>query len=155
MRKILFLVCVLGLSCVSLAQSKTDWSSLTSLRAGQKIQIVDTQSKKHSGTFVSGSDTSISYRDTVGEHSIEKQEIRTVTIMENKHRLRNTLIVDCGRCWRWEPQSAQRPTNPARLNLSVLIPEAEPCQPVSVQWSAEWEAQLSVSCFPPTARSTT
>lgn len=93
MRKVLFLVCVLGLSCVSRAQSKTDWSSLTSLRAGQKIQIVDTQSKKHSGTFVSGSDTSISYRDTVGEHSIEKQEIRTVTIMENKHRLRNTVIV--------------------------------------------------------------
>ena len=92
MRKILFLVCVLGLSCVSRAQSKTDWSSLTSLRAGQKIQIVDTQSKKHSGTFVSVSDAAISYRETAGEHSIEKQDVRSVNLMENEHRLRNTLI---------------------------------------------------------------
>ncbi len=93
MRKILFLVCVFGLSCVSRAQDKTAWSSLTGLNAGQKIQIVDTQSKKHSGIFVSASDTAISFSETTGDHSIEKQNLRSVTLMENKHRLRNTLIL--------------------------------------------------------------
>jgi hypothetical protein len=59
---------------------------------GQKIQIVDTNSKKHSGTFVSVSGTTLSYQDSAGEQTIEQQDIRCVKLMENKHRLRNTLI---------------------------------------------------------------
>jgi hypothetical protein len=92
MRKILLLLCVFGLSCFSLAQNKTAWSSLTGLHAGQKIEIVDTQSKKHSGTFVSASDTAISYSETTGDHSIEKQDIRSVKLVEHQRRLRHTLI---------------------------------------------------------------
>ncbi len=92
MSKILFLVCVFGLSCVSLAQDKTAWSSLTGLHAGQKIEIVDTQSKKHSGTFVSASDTAIAYSETTGDHSIEKQDVRSVKLLEHQRRLRHTLI---------------------------------------------------------------
>ncbi len=92
MRKILFLVCVLGLSCVSLAQDKSAWSNLTGLHAGQKIQIVDTQSKKHSGTFVSASDTAISYSETTGDHSIEKQNVRSVKLLEHQRRPRHVLI---------------------------------------------------------------
>jgi hypothetical protein len=49
-------------------------------------------SKKHSGTFVNVSDTAISYRETAGEQTIQKQDIRSVKLMENRHRLRNTLI---------------------------------------------------------------
>jgi hypothetical protein len=92
MRAIVFLLCVCGLSSASVAQSNPAWSSLTGLHAGQKIQIVETNAKKHSGTFVSVSNTAISYRETTGEHSIDKQDVRTVTLMENQHRLRNTLI---------------------------------------------------------------
>ena len=67
MRNIMFLLGVLALPCLSLAQSNPDWSNLTKLHAGQQIQIVETNSQKHSGTFVSASDTSLVYRETAGE----------------------------------------------------------------------------------------
>ena len=42
MRKSLFLICVLGLPCVSWAQTnRASWANLSALRAGQKIQIVE------------------------------------------------------------------------------------------------------------------
>ena len=69
------------------------WSELSGLQPGQKIQVVGMTSKKHSGKFVSISDTAISYRETNGEQSIPKQEVLSVKLMEHKHRLRNTLIV--------------------------------------------------------------
>jgi hypothetical protein len=61
--------------------------------AGQKIQVVEITSKKHSGLFASVSDTAISYRETTGEQSIQKRDVLSVILMENKHRLRNSLIV--------------------------------------------------------------
>jgi hypothetical protein len=92
MRKGLFLICVLGLSCVAWAQTnRASWANLSVLHAGQKIQIVDMNSKKHSGTFVNVSDTAISYR-AESEQTIQKEDIRSVKLMENKRRLRNTLI---------------------------------------------------------------
>jgi len=93
MRKVLFLVCVLGLPCVLPAQvNQPSWTSLSSLQSGQNIQIVDTVSKKYTGAFISVSDTAVSLRDTSGEKSIQKQDVRSVKLMVNKHRLRNTLI---------------------------------------------------------------
>jgi hypothetical protein len=49
-------------------------------------------SKKHSGSFVNFSETAISYQDTAGQQTIPRQAIRRVKLMENKHRLRNSLI---------------------------------------------------------------
>jgi hypothetical protein len=92
--KILLLICIVGIPCASLAQTnQTSWSNLSTLRSGQKIQVVEMTSKKHSGLFASASDTAISYRKTTGEQSIQKQDVLSVKLMENKHRLRNTLIV--------------------------------------------------------------
>jgi hypothetical protein len=93
MRKILFLICVLGMPCTSYSQTnQASWANLSALHAGQKIQVVEINSKKHSGTFVNFSDTAISYKQTAGEQSVQKQDVRSVKLMENKHRLRNTLI---------------------------------------------------------------
>ena len=93
MRKIFLLLFVLGLSCVAFAQTdQASWANLSGLRPGQKIQVVEMNSKKHSGTFVNFSDTAISYKQTAGEQSVQKQDVRSVKLMENKHRLRNTLI---------------------------------------------------------------
>ena len=85
---------VLGLSCAAFAQTdQASWANLSGLRPGQKIRVVGITPKKHSGNFVSVSDTAISYRETTGEQSIPKQDVLSVKLMENKHRLRNTLIV--------------------------------------------------------------
>ena len=93
MRKGLFLICILELSCASWAQTnRASWTNLSVLQAGQKIQIVDMNSKKHSGTFVNVSDTAVSYQEAASQQTIQKQDIRSVKFMENKHHLRNTLI---------------------------------------------------------------
>ncbi len=93
MRKNLLLIFVLGLSCISWAQNnRASWANLVGLQTGQKIEIVDMNSKKHSATFVSFTDTAISYQDSAGERTIQKEEVRSVKLMQNKHRLRNTLI---------------------------------------------------------------
>jgi hypothetical protein len=94
MRKSLSLICVLALSCVSWAAqtNRATWANLSGLQAGQKIQIVDMNSKKHSGTFVSVSGTTLSYQDSAGEQTIQKQDVRSVKLMKNKDRLRNILI---------------------------------------------------------------
>jgi len=93
MRKSLLLICVVGLSCVSWARTnRASWANLTGLQAGQKIEIVDMKSKKHLGTFVNVTDTAISYEDGAGDRTILKEDVRSVKLMKNKHRLRNTLI---------------------------------------------------------------
>ena len=93
MKNILFLICALGAPVALLAQSSQgSWANLGGLQPGQKIQVAEMTSKKHSGTFVSFSDAAISYQDTAGEKTIQKQDVRSVKLMENKHRLRNTLI---------------------------------------------------------------
>ena len=94
MLKILFLLCVLGLPFVARAQiNQPSWAKLSTLHEGQKIQVVDMNSAKHFGTFVNVSDTAISYSETAGEQTIQNREVRSVKLMENKHRLRNTLIL--------------------------------------------------------------
>jgi hypothetical protein len=93
-RKTFLLLLVLGLTCAAFAQTdQASWSNLSRLRPGQKIQVVGMPSKKHSGNFVSVSDTAISYSETTGEQSISRQDVLSVKLMENKHRLRNTIIV--------------------------------------------------------------
>ena len=37
-------------------------------------------------------DTAISYQESAGEKAIQKQDVRSVKVKENKHRLRNSLI---------------------------------------------------------------
>lgn len=94
MRAILFLICVLGLSSASLAQTnQASWANLNTLRPGQKIQIVDATSKKYSGTFLNISETAISFKETAGEQALQKQDVHSVKLIKTNHRLRNTLIV--------------------------------------------------------------
>jgi hypothetical protein len=72
---------------------RASWANLRGLQPGQRIQVVGMTSKKHSGNFVSVSDTAISYREKNGEQSIPKQDVASVKLTEHKHRLRNTLIL--------------------------------------------------------------
>ena len=87
MRKFWILICVLGMPCAASAQ----WENLNTLQAGRKIQVIE-NSKKDSGTFLSVSDKGISLQGKSGAQTIQRQDVRSVKLMENKHRLRNTLI---------------------------------------------------------------
>jgi hypothetical protein len=81
------------MSCASFAQTHPEsWQKLSSLQPGQKIHVVEINSKKHSGSFVSVSATAIRFTETTGDLTLQKQDVRTVKLMRNGHRLRNTLI---------------------------------------------------------------
>ncbi len=93
MRNAILLACLLAIACVSNAQGgPSSWANLSGLRAGQKIQIEEMNSKKHSGILESVSDSAISIRDASGEMSVQKQDVRSVKLLSSSHRLRNTLI---------------------------------------------------------------
>jgi uncharacterized protein YcfJ len=93
MRNRLLLLCVLGFSCVSPAQSnQASWANLSRLQPGQKIQVDEVNSKRLSGAFVNVSDSAIALKDATGEQSVPRQDVRSVKLAKGNHRLRNTLI---------------------------------------------------------------
>jgi hypothetical protein len=93
MRNRLLLLFVLGVSCVSGAQSnQASWAKLSRLQPGQQIQVDEMNAKKHSGAFISVSDSAISLKESAGEQSVPMQEVRRVKLAKGNHRLRNTLI---------------------------------------------------------------
>ncbi|MGH9710149.1 MAG: hypothetical protein ACRD37_06355, partial [Candidatus Acidiferrales bacterium] len=93
MRGLLLVICALAMPCVSSAQSKqSSWENLSTLRAGQKIEIVETNLKKDTGTFAAVSDDGIRLNEATGEQTIPRASVMRVTLRENRHRGRNTLI---------------------------------------------------------------
>jgi hypothetical protein len=94
MSKLLLLICVGGLPCALCAQTnQASWANLSVLRAGEKIQVIDANLKKHSGTFVSVSEAAISYEQIAGEQTIQKPDVRSVKRMRTKRRLLNTVLL--------------------------------------------------------------
>jgi hypothetical protein len=87
MRTFWIVACLLVTPSVVSAQ----WENLNTLQSGQKIQVVET-SKKDSGTFLSVSEKEILLQGTSGAQTIQRQDVRSVKLMVNKHRLRNALI---------------------------------------------------------------
>ncbi|MGA8340390.1 MAG: hypothetical protein WB781_00485, partial [Candidatus Sulfotelmatobacter sp.] len=61
---------------------------------GTKVQIVEMNSKKLFGTFVNLSDTAMACQECAGEQTIRKQDVRSVKLMKNKHRLCNTPVLE-------------------------------------------------------------
>ena len=93
MRKLGFLLCILGIpSIVSARGNQATWENLSTLQPRQQIQVVGMNSKAHSGSFLNVSGTAISLEEKGGELTIQRQEVRSVKLMEHAHRLRNTLI---------------------------------------------------------------
>jgi hypothetical protein len=89
----LLLVILFAAPCVSVAQTNSSsWANLSALHTGQKIQVVESNSQKHTGNFESVSDSAISIRVATGEASVPRQDVRSVKLMENRHRMRNLLI---------------------------------------------------------------
>lgn len=98
MRSKLLLTCVLSTCCASMAEyNPGSWANLNKLHAGQRIQIIEVGAKRHSGTFVSVSDSAISIKegagkDASGDESFQMKDVRSVRVSGNNRRLRNTLI---------------------------------------------------------------
>lgn len=94
MRRLLICACALALPCTGWAQSgksATSWRNLSTLRAGEKIQVVDTSREKHSGAFVSFSDRSITMKGKHETEMIQRVDVASVSVTE-RHTLRKALI---------------------------------------------------------------
>ncbi len=93
MRKFALLMCALGITFTAAAQTNQgSWANLSKLTPGQKIQIVESTNAKHSGTFVSVSDSAIDFTDAAGSESVPRQSVRSVKLLKNHHRMRHALI---------------------------------------------------------------
>ena len=93
MRRALLVACLLMIPCVSRAQkTPASWDGLNALRAGDKVEVVETSLKKHTGTFAAVSEESLTLREGAAEQSIRKEDVMRVTSLAKSHRLRNALI---------------------------------------------------------------
>jgi hypothetical protein len=93
MRKLFLLTCVLGVPFGSWAQSHPlSWENLDRLQPGDRIQVVEMNSKKVTGIFSSVSDAAISFEGPKGQQAIQRQDVRSVKLTKNTHRLRNGLV---------------------------------------------------------------
>jgi hypothetical protein len=93
MRSMMISLCVLAFACSSPAQTdKRSWVNLSALQPGSRIEVVGTNSKHDSGQFVSVTEAAVTLEEKSGEKTIQRQDVRIVRLMKNKHRLRNTLL---------------------------------------------------------------
>ena len=93
MRSTFMLICALAASCLLSAQGKPDpWANLSTLQAGDRIQIFEVNQNSVIGTFVGVTPEGLSIHDKGGSHTIAKQEIRSVKSLRGTHRLRNIAI---------------------------------------------------------------
>lgn len=93
MRQFLVLVCVFALPSALWARTNpalSSWGNLSVLQAGQKVQIIDTAQKKHSGKFSAFTDTGITLHEKHGDETIARADVLRVNV--SGHRLRHTLI---------------------------------------------------------------
>ncbi len=69
---------------------ETGWSNLQQVRVGQKIEVVDTNLKKHKGTFLSFSDEAISLRVGKDEVGVQRPHVLRVSV-QGGGRWKNAL----------------------------------------------------------------
>jgi hypothetical protein len=93
MRKFSIVALLLGVPLVSRAQTAhNSWAALNALHVGQKIEVVETNLKKHSGAFSTVTDEAIQLREGGADVAIDRENVMRVTLLEKSHRLRNALI---------------------------------------------------------------
>jgi len=89
MKTLLVAMLVLAMPLALWAQNnQSDWQQLSQLQSGEKISVVDSSHKKHSGAFSSFSDQFIIVRANTGDETIPRRDIREIKRSKRSHRLR-------------------------------------------------------------------
>jgi hypothetical protein len=97
MRKLALMVAFLGMPVFSRAQTpRNSWAELNALRPGQKIEIVETNLKKHKGTFSTVTDEAMQLRESGNDVGIKREDVMRVTVLDKSHRLRNAVLLGVG-----------------------------------------------------------
>ena len=94
MLRLALLGMLLGMPILSHAQAnRNSWDALNGLRTGQRIEVVETNLKKHKGTFSTVTDEAIQLREQGTDVGIKKADVMRVTLLDQSHRLRNAFIL--------------------------------------------------------------
>jgi hypothetical protein len=94
MRKLVVTLMLLGTPILSCAHTpENSWAALNALHAGQRIQIIETNLKKHSGTFSTVTDEAIQLREAGSDVGIRKENVMRVTLLDKSHRLRTASLL--------------------------------------------------------------
>jgi hypothetical protein len=87
---LLLLLMVTGFG--SAQSSQNNWDNLKQLRAGHKIEVVDSSMKSLRGPFVSVSEEAITLQVGKNPQSIERAKVVRVSVRDTSHRTRNMLL---------------------------------------------------------------
>jgi hypothetical protein len=94
MRKLAVTLMLMGTPILSRAQTpENSWAALNALHAGQRIEIIETNFKKHGGTFSTVTDEGIQLREGGSDVGIRKENVMRVTLLDKSHRLRNAFLL--------------------------------------------------------------
>lgn len=94
MRNLALISILLGMPVPSHAQpNRNSWDALNTLHAGQRIEVVETNLKKHRGTFSTVTDEAIQVREGGSDVGIKREDVMRVTLLDKSHRLRNAFIL--------------------------------------------------------------
>src|SRR5207244_9495095 len=113
---------------------KDDWKALYGLRSGEKIELIETDMKKHVGTFSTVTEEAIQIHEGSNDIGIRKENVARVTVLDKSHRLRNALIfgvVGAGAGAGIGVAASRWSNSNTSVNLSVLERRAQiPIRPV-------------------------
>lgn len=94
MRKLAVTLILLGTPILSRAQTpENSWAALNALHTGQRIEIIETNLKKHSGTFSTVTDEGMQLREGGSDMGIRKENVMRVTLLDKSHRPRNAFLL--------------------------------------------------------------
>jgi len=81
-----------GISQALVAQQQGSWSDLNRLKAGQSIQVVETNLKRHDGKFVAATDDLLSLKEEGADISIKRNDVARVSISSGAKRGEHAVI---------------------------------------------------------------
>jgi hypothetical protein len=92
-RLFLILLILFGLSAAVCAQKPEEqWSNLNRLKAGQGVEVIETNMKSHSGRFVTVTEESLSFQEKGSDVSIKRDDIIRVSTGSGARRGEHAVI---------------------------------------------------------------
>lgn len=92
-RPFLILLLLFGLPAAVCAQKdKGSWSDLNRLKSGQRIEVIETNMKSHSGRFVAVTDDVLSLQEKGSDVSIKREDVVRVSTSSGPRRGEHAVI---------------------------------------------------------------
>jgi hypothetical protein len=89
----LFVILILGLPSLLHAQKeKGSWSDLNRLKAGQGIEVIESNMKRHAGAFVTVTDEVLSLQENGSDVSLKREDVVRVSTSSGPRRGEHAVI---------------------------------------------------------------